>query len=164
MTKSFAAAAAALMISAGVAVAQQPPAKATAKPAAEQHKMGQMDHAKEQEASHTMSPWKELDAYHMLMMATWHPAKDKSDMAPTRAKIGDMVMSAKTLAASTAPKGCDSPKLKAAATALPIETQGVADLVAKKADDATLKAALKSLHEKFDVLEEGCVMPKSGKH
>ena len=162
MTKSFAAAAAALMISAGVAVAQQPPAKA--KPAAEQHKMGQMDHAKEQEASHTMSPWKELDAYHMLMMATWHPAKDKSDMAPTRAKIGDMVMSAKTLAASTAPKGCDSPKLKAAATALPIETQGVADLVAKKADDATLKAALKSLHEKFDVLEEGCVMPKSGKH
>ncbi len=49
MTKSFAAAAAALMISAGVAVAQQPPAKATAKPAAEQHKMGQMDHAKEQE-------------------------------------------------------------------------------------------------------------------
>jgi hypothetical protein len=161
MTKSLAAAAAALMISAGAAIAQQPPAKA--KPA-EQHKMGHMEHAKEQEASHTMSPWKELDAYHMLMMATWHPAKDKGDMAPTRAKIGEMVASAKTLAASPAPKGCDSPKLKAAATALPIETQGVADLVAKKADDAALKNALKDLHEKFDVLEEGCVMPKGMKH
>jgi len=163
MTKSLAAAAAALMISASAAVAQQPPAKATTKAPAE-HKMGQMDHAKENEANHAMSPWKELDAYHMLMMATWHPAKDKSDMAPTRAKIGDMVMSAKTLAASTAPKGCDSPKLKAAAAALPKETQGVADLVAKKADDATLKEALKALHEKFDVLEEGCVMPKGTKH
>lgn len=162
MTKSLAAAAAALMITAGAAIAQQPPAKA--KPAAEQHKMGHMDHAKEQEASHTMSPWKELDAYHMLMMATWHPAKDKGDMAPTRAKIGEMVASAKTLAASTAPKGCDAPAVKAAATALPIETQGVADLVAKKADDATLKAAMKALHEKFDVLEEGCVMPKGTKH
>ena len=68
------------------------------------------------------------------------------------------------LAASKAPKGCDAPAVKAAATALPAETQGVADLVAKKADDATLKSALKALHEKFDVLEEGCVMPKAGKH
>jgi hypothetical protein len=154
-------AALALCAATGTLSAQQPPAKA---PVKTEHKMGQMDHAKEQEASHTMSPWKELDAYHMLMMATWHPAKDKSDMAPTRAKIGEMVASAKTLAASTAPKGCDGPKLKETAAALPGATQGVADLVAKKADDATLKAALKDLHEKFDVLEEGCVMPKAPKH
>jgi hypothetical protein len=125
-----------------------------------------MDHKMEHkdDANHAMSPWKELDAYHMLMMATWHPAKDKSDMAPTRAKIGEMVASAKVLAASKAPKGCDAPAVKAAASALPAETQSVADLVAKKADDATLKSALKALHEKFDVLEEGCVMPKAGKH
>ena len=136
-------------------------AQTTTKPA--EHKMDhKMEH--KDDASHAMSPWKELDAYHMLMMATWHPAKDKSDMAPTRAKIGEMVASAKVLAASKAPKGCDAPAVKAAATALPAETQGVADLVAKKADDATLKSALKALHEKFDVLEEGCVMPKAGKH
>ena len=147
-------AAAALLLSAATASAQQPPAS-----------MDKMDHSKMgQEKMHAMSPWKELDAYHMLMMATWHPAKDKSDMAPTRAKIGEMVASAKMLAASTAPKGCDGPKLKETAAALPGATQGVADLVAKKADDATLQAALKDLHEKFDVLEEGCVMPKAPKH
>jgi len=33
-------------------------------------------------------------------------------------------------------------------------------LVTKKADDAALKAALGALHEKFDVLEMGCAMPK----
>jgi malonyl CoA-acyl carrier protein transacylase len=84
-------------------------------------------------------------------------------MAPTRAKINEMVASAKVLAASTAPKGCDSPKLKEAAAGLVGHTQGVADMVAKKADDVALKAAMKALHDKFDVLEEGCVMPKAGK-
>ncbi|MCC6244386.1 MAG: hypothetical protein IT353_16205 [Gemmatimonadaceae bacterium] len=146
-------AASALVVCSSAAAAQA----TTAKPM--EHKM---EHKMDE--GHAMSPWKELDGYHMLMMATWHPAKDKGDMAPTRAKIGEMVASAKVLAASKAPKGCDSPKLAVAAKALPVETQGVADLVAKKADDATLKAALKALHEKFDVLEEGCVMPKGEKH
>jgi molybdopterin-guanine dinucleotide biosynthesis protein len=81
-------------------------------------------------------------------------------MAPFRAKAADMVASAKTLAASVAPKGCDTPKLKEAAAALPVHTQAAADLIGKKADDAALKAALKDLHDKFDVLEAGCVMPK----
>jgi hypothetical protein len=35
------------------------------------------------------------------------------------------------------------------------ETEKVAAMV-KKADDAALKAALKTLHDKFEVLEEGC--------
>ena len=110
-----------------------------------------------------MSPWKELDEFHMLVMDTWHPAKDKSDMAPTRAKAGDLVKSAKKLAASTAPAGCDSPKLKEAATGMPGYAQNVADLVGKKADDAALKAALKTMHDKFEVIEGGCSMPKDKK-
>lgn len=122
-----------------------------------------MDHSK-MEMDHAMSPWKELDAFHMLVMATWHPAAKSSDMAPTRAKAGELVASAKVLAASTAPKGCDAPKVKEAVKGLPAEAQGIADLVAKNADDATLKAALKTLHDKFEVAEEGCVMPKGEKH
>ncbi len=157
MIRQLVSATAALLVFAGVAAAQTPPAKKAATP------MGAMDHKMEGEMNHAMSPWKEMDAYHMLMMATWHPAKDKGDMAPTRAKINEMVASAKVLAASTAPKGCDSPKLKEAAAALVGHTQGVADMVTKKADDVALKAAMKALHDKFDVLEEGCMMPKAGK-
>jgi hypothetical protein len=99
----------------------------------------------------------------MLMMATWHPAKDQNDLKPIRAKATAMVDAAKTLAASTAPKGCDAPKLKETAAALPAGTQKVADLVAAKADDAALKTALGALHEQFDVLEMGCTMPKPDK-
>lgn len=156
--------AAVIMLTAGTAGAQASTEKA--KPPV---KMEAMDHSKMMEKEkgmameHAMSPWKELDAYHMLMMATWHPAKDQNDLKPMRDKATAMVDAAKTLAASTAPKGCDAPKLKETAAALPAATQKVADLVTAKADDATLKTALKALHEQFDVLEMGCTMPKSDK-
>lgn len=128
-------------------------------------KMAGMDQAKMMEMEKgAMSPWKELDAYHQLMMATWHPAKDQNDLAPTRAKASAMVAAAKTLAASSAPKGCDAPKLQTVAAALPAETQKIADLVSAKADDAALKRAMHGLHEKFDVLEMGCTTPKKPTH
>lgn len=151
--RSVSAVAAALLL-AGSLSAQQPPAKTAG--ATDHSKMAGMDHGKT-EQDHGKSPWKELDAYHKFMMDTWHPAKSKSDMAPTRAKIVDMAASAKVLAASKAPHGCDTPKLKDAANTLAKDTQGLADMVAKKADDAALKAALKDLHDKFEVLEGGCV-------
>src|SRR4249919_3156070 len=95
VTRHLIAATATLLFAAGSAFAQTPPAK-----------MDKMDHSKmEQEMNHAMSPWKELDEFHMLVMATWHPAAKSSDMAPTRAKSSELVASAKTLAASTAPKG-----------------------------------------------------------
>jgi hypothetical protein len=101
--------------------------------------------------------WRELDAYHMLMMATWHPAKDKNDLAPIRAKATEMVASAKIVAASKAPATCSGKaEVTKAQAALPAETEKVAKLVAANASDADLKAGLKALHDKFDVLEEGC--------
>ncbi len=154
-------AAAALLIAASSVTAQTTGAKPPAKPDAMSHDMKGMDHkmpGKKEEMA--MSGWKELDAYHMLMMATWHPAKENGDIAPIRAKAKDMVAAAKVLAASTPPKACATPKLKEAATSLVPQTQGVADLVAKNADNNTIKDALKLLHDKFDVLEEGCAPMK----
>ena len=98
---------------------------------------------------------KELDAYHMLMMATWHPAKDKNDLAPIRAKATDMVASAKLVAASKSPTTCRKPELLKAQAALPAETEKVAAMVTAKVADAELKAGLKRLHDSFDLLE-GC--------
>ena len=182
MTRYLAAATLALVVAIAPASAQTPPVKTEKTQKAEKtekvekmdhkadHKMdhkADKDHAKQdhsmQDMHHAMSPWKELDAFHMLVMETWHPAKDKGDMKATRAKSAELLASAKVLAASSAPKGCDSPKVKDAVKGLPAEAQTVADLVTKKADDAALKAALKSLHDKFEVAEGGCVMPKEGK-
>lgn len=149
---------AALAMMTTVASAQTPPTKATVKKAeAMDHSkmdMGKMDMSKDE--GHGVSAWKELDTYHMLMMATWHPAKESGNMAPTRTMAKDLVAAAKVVSMSTIPKSCVSPAVKTAAKGLPTETQKIADLVTKKADDATLKAALSTLHDKFEVLEGGC--------
>ncbi len=145
----------------GVAVAapasaqdKTPPAK---KPTpAMDHAAMHAEHMKQMEGGKAAAAWKELDAYHMLMMATWHPAKDKGDLAPTRAKIGEMVTAAQAVAASKAPAACHKPALAKAQAGLAGETQKVQALVASKADDAALKAAMKGLHDAFEVLEEGC--------
>lgn len=130
------------------AQATQPPAKKDDHAAMHAEHMKNMQHGKAE-------AWKELDAYHMLMMATWHPAKDKNDLAPARAKMGEMVAAAKAVASSKAPASCQKPELLKAQAGLAGETEKVAAMV-KKADDAALKAALKTLHDKFEVLEEGC--------
>jgi hypothetical protein len=132
--------------------AAQPPAKKddhAAMHAEHMKRMEQGPHAKSE-------AWKELDAYHMLMMATWHPAKDKNDLSATRAKIGEMVTAAKAVGVSKAPAGCQKPELAKAQAGLTAETEKVQKLVAAKADDAALKAAMKALHDAFEVLEEGC--------
>jgi hypothetical protein len=148
----------ALVLAAPLA-AQKPAPKDTAKMGGmagmDHSKMAGMDHNAMQDKM--MGGWKELDAYHMLMMATWHPAKDKNDLAPIRAKATEMVASAKVVAASKAPASCGGKaEIVKAQAALPAETEKVAKLVAAKASDADLKAGLKALHDKFDVLEMGC--------
>jgi len=130
------------------AQATQPPAKK------DDHAAMHAEHMKSAQQGKAEA-WKELDAYHMLMMATWHPAKDKNDLAPARAKMGEMVVAAKAVGASKAPASCQKPEMLKAQAGLAGETEKVAAMV-KKADDAALKAALKTLHDKFEVLEEGC--------
>ena len=117
-------------------------------------------HKAESGKDHANSGWKELDGYHQLMMTTWHPASAKNDLAPIREHAAHMADAAKLLAASKGPKGCDTPAVKSATAKLLPATQGVADLVARKADDATVKAALKALHDSFETVE-GCA---SGGH
>jgi hypothetical protein len=156
----FAIALAVAFAAAPLSAQEKPPAKAAAK-----DPMAGMDHSKMDHSAMHGAPaaWKEMDAYHMLVMATWHPAKDKNDLAPTRAKAAEMVTSAKTLAASKAPAHCQTPTVLKAQSELPAETAKVAALVTAKVADAELKAALKTLHDKFDVLEQGCAAPAAKK-
>jgi hypothetical protein len=54
--------------------------------------------------------------------------------------------------------------VKTAIARLVPESEAVAALVARKADDATLKAALKTVHDTFHVAEEGCKPAKHEHH
>lgn len=108
------------------------------------------------EMHESASGWKELDAFHELMAASWHPASGKNDLAPAKAKATDMAKAAKVWADSKAPKSCDTPAIKESVTKVNAASQEYAGIVAKGADDATIKAKLKAIHETFETAEMGC--------
>lgn len=131
-------------VSAIPASAQTPPAKP---PVMDHEKMGMQEPA---------TGWKELDAFHTLMAASWHPASGKNDLAPAKAKAVEMAAAARKWEASVAPKGCDTPKLKEAVIKVSASSQEFAAMVAKAQDDAALKTKLGAIHETFETVEQGC--------
>lgn len=107
------------------------------------------------ESGHQDAGWKELDAFHAVMAAGWHPAMMDS-LAPARASAPKLVAAAKVLAKAKAPMGCEAPEVKTAIVRLTAESEAVAKLVSQKAADAAVKAALKTVHDTFEVVEAKC--------
>jgi hypothetical protein len=135
-----------------VVIAQAPPAPA---PKAEQAGTGE---------GHHMSGWKEMDAFHMVMMETWHPAKATGDLKPIRAKAGTMAEKAQAWAAATVPAACDKPETREALKLIAADSRALADLVARQGSDAEVKSALAALHDRFEPIEHGCKPAKHSHH
>lgn len=103
-----------------------------------------------------MSGWKELDAYHMVMMQAWHPAKDAGNLAPARAQAAALAQHASQWAASTAPAACDTPAAREGVKKVQAGSQAFAKLVSGNAADAAVLAALRTLHDDFEAVNRGC--------
>jgi len=123
-----------------------------AKPKAEAQKKEMMD-------DHMMGPWKEMNAFHRVMGATWHPASQKSDLAPLKAKAKELSSAADAWAASpppAMPASCGDSTVVAAAKKVATDSKSLLGLVESNADDTRLKSALKGVHEAFEVAEKAC--------
>ncbi len=116
-----------------------------------------MDHGKDH---HAESGWKELDAFHTLMAATWHPAKS-NDLKPIRARADSLSLAAQAWSKAKVPTACDTEPMKAAIADVVTGSAKVEQLAAKNASDADLRSALHDVHERFEVVEKGC---KPAKH
>jgi hypothetical protein len=117
------------------------------------------DSARPSMDDHMMGPWKEMNAFHRVMGATWHPASSKNDLAPLKARAKDLATSAETWAASkppTTPASCGSAEVLAAVTKVAREAKALVTLVDAGADDAKLKAALKGVHDTFELAGHSC--------
>ena len=101
------------------------------------------------------SGWKELDAFHEIMAATWHPAKS-GDLKVIRAKADSLSASAKAWAASTVPAACDKKPIRDAIADVVTGTEKVAQLVSSNGPDADVRTALSNVHDRFEVVEHGC--------
>lgn len=104
---------------------------------------------------HASSGWKELDAFHEIMAAAWHPARS-NDLKPIRAKADSLSASAKRWAASTVPAACDTKAIRDAIADVVAGSAKVAQLVTANASDADVRASLHDVHERFEVVEHGC--------
>lgn len=136
----------ALSLTAGTAAAQSstnPPIKVE-----KDHPMGghSMEH---------MSGWKELDAYHTVMMSVWHPAKESGDVKPIRHHADALATAGETWAKAAVPKTCDSPDNRATIARVDADSKSLAVLV-KAGSDVDVMKALKDLHERFEVVHRGC--------
>ncbi len=150
---------------AGTVSAQAQPAKPAAAPAHGGHG-GHGGHGAQGEGhgageSHHALPWKRLDGYHTVMAASWHPAKDRNDLAPFRARATDLLAAAKALAAEPVPAACGGPARAPQVQALLAATAEAAKLAATPGvADEPLKAALRTAHDRFHAVEEGCEAKK----
>lgn len=109
---------------------------------------------------HAASPWKEMDAFHATLGATYHPAAEKGDVAPLKAKAADLAAGAKTWAASAIPAACAKPDTKATVDGLAASSAALAEQVKSGASDSELKAAISAIHEKFETVEHACMPMK----
>lgn len=112
-----------------------------------------------QPAQHAMqhsSGWQALDDFHMLMMATWHPAKQRDDLAPTREKAAAMAEAAAAWMASSPPEKCATYEAGKVVATVAADSRALAGMVQGNATDAELKTALAALHETFEKVMHGC--------
>jgi len=146
---------------ASAAVAQAQPAK----PAAERPAPAAgAAHETHEDAGHAI-PWKALDTYHTVMAASWHPAKDRNDLAPFRARAAELVTAAKALTAEPVPAACGGPARAANVEAVVRASEEAARMAgARDVTDEQLKAALRRAHDRFHTVEEGCAAPGAAKH
>jgi hypothetical protein len=136
-----------LVFVAAIPAKAQDTAHARHKPAA-RHEMGK-EH-------HMSSSWKEMNAFHEILSATFHPARDKKDFKPLRARSEQLAATARAWSASTAPAPCNTPELKSTVAWISTYALEIGNQVLSKASDEDLLKSITSLHDKFEQVEKGC--------
>jgi hypothetical protein len=103
------------------------------------------------------SGWGELDAFHSMLMATWHPA-EKDSLALARSLAATLSAAADAWAKSKGPAACDNAALRQELPAIVANTKAFASVATNPAKDADVKAALKKVHDGFEKTAEPCMM------
>lgn len=110
----------------------------------------------EMEADHAKSAWKEMDAFHALLGATFHPASSKKDVAPLRAKANELAAAARAWSASQPPATCATTEVKSRVATISTDALSLANLVLAGAASDSLLTGIDDLHTKFEKVEKAC--------
>lgn len=116
---------------------------------------GAMKHDMEK-MDHMAGPWKEMNAFHKLLGATYHPVADKKNVKPLREKADALAAAAREWAASTPPASCNTQEVKSTVATISTDALAIGNQVLAQAADAELAKAITSLHDKFEGVEKKC--------
>jgi hypothetical protein len=97
--------------------------------------------------------WKEMDEFHMVMAETFHPYKDSANLAPAKAKAGDLVASADKWVSAGLPEKVDNDEMKTKLQQLKSEAEAFRDLV-QTGKDEEIGEQLTKLHDTFHGIQE----------
>ena len=97
--------------------------------------------------------WKEMDDFHMVMAETFHPYKDSSDLAPVKAKAGDLVASADKWVSAPLPEKVNNDDMKAKLQELKSQSESLRDIV-QTGKDEEIGSQLTMLHNTFHKIQE----------
>lgn len=100
--------------------------------------------------------WKELDAFHAVLMAVFHPMKGRNEVRQLRERAGELADRAAALSASAPPPSCARDTSVAVLPELKRAARELALLAWSDASDAQLATALRALHDKVEPLINAC--------
>lgn len=107
--------------------------------------------------AHHASGWKELDDFHTVMMAVWHPVRESNDLGPIRAQAGTLAERADAWAGSTPPASCDAAAAREGTPAVAADARALAALVERNGTDEEVRSALSALHDRFEGVMHACM-------
>lgn len=98
--------------------------------------------------------WKELNSFHEIMAASYHPLKDSGNVEPAKKLINQLADEAEKWAAAPLPEKVDNDKVKTNLQQLKTDTRALADEIKNGAADEVVKEKLTAIHELFHHLSE----------
>ena len=112
--------------------------------------------AKHAMADRMASGWQQMDAFHKLIAATYHPVKSKKDLRPLREKADSLAAAARAWAASTPPASCASEEVRTTIGTISTDALALGNQVLAGDTDAALTTAITGLHSRFEKVEMQC--------
>lgn len=100
--------------------------------------------------------WKEMEDFHAVMSATFHPVED-DNLQPVKEKAGDLLQRAMDWQKATVPQGYNGEATKPILKKLVKQCKSLKGAVEKKKSDAELKKMITEAHEIFHQIKEKCV-------
>ncbi len=121
------------------------------------HDMSGMKESNTPKTGQMGGSWREMDAFHSLLMAVYHPAR-KDTLQPLRLQASVLANVAAKWSASSPPASCNSEDTRGKVAAIAKESKALAGLVETKASDAALKKSITAVHDLFEPLAHECGM------